>query len=119
RLWFARFASDISNNDDCFSLAPINELAGRLESGATVVTPDWNRLSNTLNTLKNNSFNLIQENRIPAAHTIGALSKKTDAAKILKQPLPIYIHPPVFVQPKFSLPSGQHFKTSDADLHQP
>jgi tRNA threonylcarbamoyladenosine biosynthesis protein TsaB len=104
-LWLAEFKADDSvvSMTIPFTLVKREELPGKLSAGTTVVSPDWARIGETLTASLPPGCELIKEKRTPTARSVAllALAKLRNGEKSL--PLnPIYLHPPVFVAPRFA-----------------
>lgn len=86
-------------------VVPIAEAAPLLQKpGLMIATPDWNRIGNALETISPSSATLIQEDTLPDASDIGRLAlsrhRQGDSGGNID---PIYVHPPVFIEPRFQL----------------
>ena len=105
RVWYAPFTVDNGQLQDNqpYQLIAIDELSTYLEDGDTIISPDWNRLAEPLADIETNNANIIQNDAIPKASIIGQLAKlQVEQGNHPEFPLaPIYIHPPVFVKPRF------------------
>lgn len=105
RVWYAPFTikNEQLQDKQPYQLLPIDELPQYLKSDDTIITPDWNRLDKPLAGIETNNANIIQSDTIPKASIIGQLAKLQVEHNIHPVfPLaPIYIHPPVFVKPRF------------------
>ena len=104
-LWLAGFEADdaVIRMTMPFTLVKWDELPGKLSRGTTVVSPDWERIGEKLVNAVPGGCVVIREKRTPTARSVArlALAKLRSAEKSL--PLkPIYLHPPVFVAPRFS-----------------
>jgi tRNA threonylcarbamoyladenosine biosynthesis protein TsaB len=103
-LWLAIF--DVSGNFAKirlpFGLTNWNRLPGDLKPGDVAVTPDWIRIGERLSQALPSTVELIKEKRVPSASDVGKLAlmklRNGESSLPLK---PIYLHPPVFVAPKF------------------
>jgi tRNA threonylcarbamoyladenosine biosynthesis protein TsaB len=96
RLWIATF-SDFSRPAVApdFSLIDAPQLAERLAPEAVVATSDGERLRDALNGIR-------VRNAVPSARAVGQLARERLAAGTPSPPLvPIYLHPPVFIEPSF------------------
>jgi len=81
-----------------FQLLPIEELFNNLSKTIPVVSPDYNRLQPLLK--KVNWF--LPKNSLPTAIELGQLVKQQIDKKIKSEPFsPLYMHPPVFIKPRF------------------
>ena len=106
RLWVGDFDATQSQpqQQGSFALIPIDEFADHLQDGDSVATPDWERLCEDLRRVVPASASLVESSQGPSATTIGQLARRRKAAGIAGEPLePIYMHPPVFVEPRFNV----------------
>lgn len=111
RLWVGDFGASQAalQQEGSFTLIPIDDFAERLQAGDTVASPDWDRLSDDLRRVVPASASLVESSRVPSATIIGQLARLRKAAGIAGEPLePIYMHPPVFVEPRFTVSAGRH-----------
>jgi len=108
RLWMATYEQDAGT--DAFrpglplSLVPVEELADRLPEGCCVVSSDWSRLETQLTPLVGRGWSVIGEPRYPSALDVACLSARVPEQKLvspLDPPEPLYLHPAVFVKPRF------------------
>jgi len=103
RFWHARFAIPRTHPTLVapYALVSVDEWHSILVADTVVVTPHWDRIGNELLKHKG-SARLIEESRMPAARTVAELVRgrldRKDPTDDLK---PIYMHPPVFVEPPF------------------
>ena len=83
-------------------MIPLADLPGSVPAGATLVTPDWARIGERLASLDLGDCRLLEQDAIPRAAVLGRLAAGDEKGGRPARPLdPIYIHPPVFVEPKF------------------
>ncbi len=105
RVWYAPFTikNEQLQDNQPYQLIKIDELPNYLKVDDTIISPDWNRLAEPLSGIETNSANIIQHDLIPKASIIGELAKEQiEQGNHPEFPLaPIYIHPPVFVEPRF------------------
>ena len=105
RVWYAPFkvTNEEIKDSQPYQLIAIDELSGYLQKDDTIISPDWSRLAEPLANIETNNANIIQCDKIADAATIGLLAYSRVKQNIDPQfPLaPIYIHPPVFIKPKF------------------
>jgi tRNA threonylcarbamoyl adenosine modification protein YeaZ len=112
RLWVGRFARQAPPQAGAtsFTLVKAEDLGSMLGPPAVLVTSDWDRLGTCLASLALPRTTLIRERRVPRAQTVGALTFRkqgpspapaTGAAGCRSVPSPIYLHPPVFIEPRF------------------
>ena len=108
RVWLARF--QIEEGDvvmsQSFSLVETKNLAASLQSPAALVTPHWDTLGPLLDSLGLRGFDVLRESRAPRARTVGELTirqrqRAPPSSAPQPPPSPIYLHPPVFVPPRF------------------
>lgn len=80
-----------------FKLMTSEELAAFVPEGALVVSPDQDRLAELLQ-----GVNAVQQPLYPAAGILGMLVADRMAAGVESEPFePLYMHPPVFIAPKY------------------
>jgi tRNA threonylcarbamoyl adenosine modification protein YeaZ len=85
-----------------WTLCDHSELAGFLDGVDVIVTSEWDRLVETLQSSSPDGSSLIAESRYPSAATLGRLASNRIASGIQAPELsPIYLHPPVFVEPMY------------------
>ncbi len=104
RLWYGTFrvAGGIVRQEGDFGLAPVDDVATALLPDAIVATAEWSRLEHVLPGCVPEPRHLIERPVCPTAATLGLVALEWDAAGIASAPLePIYLHPPVFVAPRF------------------
>ncbi len=105
RLWMGTFiTSDATlTRDGDFRLIPIDDFPGEIASDDIIATPDWDRLESEIGQLIPPTAKLIDKACIPQAATIAQLAANRVEHGLPGEPLePIYMHPPVFVEPKFT-----------------
>jgi len=87
---------------NALTLAKPDELASLVKADATVVSPDWDRIGQMLGESLPATAKLIKEKRVPSAKVVGQLAYRKSMSGETSLPLnPIYLHPPVFVPPRF------------------
>jgi tRNA threonylcarbamoyl adenosine modification protein YeaZ len=106
RLWMAAFSTatedSIPKRLNDFQLIPIDELPQHCVQSDIIVTPDWKTLGSSLSSLCPNSI-LLPQAVLPTAADTARLAHLRITADIPGEPLqPIYMHPPVFVEPRFT-----------------
>ena len=105
RLWVGTFDSQpkaITQVDD-FSLVPIADFAATLSTGDILVSPDWDRLGSELTDMLPDSAICIQSDARPTAQDVAMRAILRATCGTPSAPLePIYMHPPVFVEPRFT-----------------
>jgi hypothetical protein len=86
-----------------FMLTTVEDIGGHVANGATLASPDWDRVGVELKeALSGSAVELIEEKRAPQARVVGELVHGNIGKDISSRegPLtPIYMHPPVFVKP--------------------
>lgn len=106
RFWYARFRNEAGRPAMVapYALVPINEVASVLEKGSVVVTPHWDRIGAELATHAH-GVTLMENAVVPQARTVGELVvDRIDRNQPCDELKPIYMHPPVFTEPRE--PSG-------------
>ncbi|MDP6630733.1 MAG: tRNA (adenosine(37)-N6)-threonylcarbamoyltransferase complex dimerization subunit type 1 TsaB [Kiritimatiellia bacterium] len=86
------------------SLLPREELTDRLPGECRVVTSEWDRLEDQLTPLSGDQWRVIPESRYPTATDVAQLAAQLPADELvspLDPPDPLYLHPAVFVAPRF------------------
>lgn len=105
RVWHAPFTIEHEQLQDNqpYQLLTIDELPNYFKVDDTIISPDWNRLAGAIAGIETNNANIINSDTVPKAAIIGQLAKlKNEKGEQPEFPLaPIYIHPPVFVKPRF------------------
>ncbi|MBN2683702.1 MAG: tRNA (adenosine(37)-N6)-threonylcarbamoyltransferase complex dimerization subunit type 1 TsaB [Pontiellaceae bacterium] len=82
-----------------FELLELDQLAGYIPSGALVVSPDYDRLEEMLSGFDKPDA---PESVFPSAGELGVLIAERVSANQASEPLePLYMHPPVFIEPRF------------------
>jgi len=103
RLWIARYAIEGGRPvlQEERSMIPCAEFTPDKKRDGMLATPDWVRLQPVLEALDGDVL-LITETRIPRARDIARLALDHGIPSEPDTPLtPIYLHPPVFVEPRF------------------
>ncbi|MBT7066798.1 MAG: tRNA (adenosine(37)-N6)-threonylcarbamoyltransferase complex dimerization subunit type 1 TsaB [Verrucomicrobia bacterium] len=104
RLWMAVYQQDPTQETLPLCLIARDELRNRLPPGCRVVSPDWGRLDAVLRPLGEEGWDVIREVRTPTAEAVARLAAAqpaTELATPLEPPQPLYLHPAVFVPPRF------------------
>jgi tRNA threonylcarbamoyladenosine biosynthesis protein TsaB len=104
RLWMAVYDQDALQETIPLCLVPLEALRDRLPRDCTVVSPDWDRLDAVLRPLAEEGWDVITEVRSPTAEAVARLAAAqpaTELATPLAPPQPLYLHPAVFVPPRF------------------
>lgn len=71
--------------------------------GLIIASPDWSRLETILEPMAPSSAFLIRNNQTPTATDVGRLAyQRMQAGFLSAPPEPIYVHPPVFIDPVFT-----------------
>ncbi len=108
RLWVGVFETEhgsIKRQGD-FELVPIDDFRERLVNGDTVATPDWDSLGDALLQQVPTEATLIEQPIPASAPIIAQLVAVRKSRGIPGDALePVYMHPPVFVEPRFTEPS--------------
>ena len=105
RLWMLEYPSnEADGNRPEPRVIAISEAAPLLDTpGLVIATPDWSRIGPALERVAPPSAILIRENRLPEATDIGRLALERYRQGIATGPIdPIYVHPPVFIDPVFT-----------------
>lgn len=101
RLWWNRYRpeGDGVEAGGEWSLGEAAELVDQWPEGAVVVSPDFDRLKHLVPASKTR---WIEESRYPSAREVALLIKERVRLELPSEPLtPLYLHPPVFVEPRF------------------
>jgi len=106
RLWMGRFEADTDGPKQTidFRLLPIEEAGSILQDSGVIVTSDWESVGRLLQSLAPSGTTLIEEARLPRAEAVGQLVFRKTGGQPPgpgPTPSPIYLHPPVFVEPRF------------------
>jgi tRNA threonylcarbamoyladenosine biosynthesis protein TsaB len=108
RFWWAAFeldGRDARVPAGEYRLATGDELPSILAATSAVVSPHWERVGPAVVAAATADVHVIRESRHPHARTIAALAARElqpDAGRTPPAPVsPIYVHPPVFVEPRF------------------
>ena len=104
KIWLARFEREgnqmriaaAAPRHDCddFELTTLEDLPSLLPQGTLVVSPDWERLSDSLSAMSLVGVELRRQAALPDARSLGALFMSNPAGA-RRAPLPIYLHPAV------------------------
>lgn len=108
RLWMATYEQHPGTNrsQECvpLSLVPVGTLTDRLPPACCIVSPDWLRLQHQLPPVENTTRHVIKEPRYPTARSVAQLAAGMSEEELntpLNPPEPLYLHPAVFVPPRF------------------
>lgn len=104
RLWLAVFhATDAGLRlARPVALVPTAEAADALRESAVAASPDWNRIGADLNRAAPVGVRILAEDRVPRARVVGELARQRVLAGTQSDPCtPLYLHPSVFVEPRF------------------
>lgn len=103
RFWHARFAIAKTHPTLVapYALVSADACGSILLPGTVAVTPHWEHIGAEL--LKHrNAVNLIEESRTPSARILAELVMgRLGRGEPMDELKPIYVHPPVFVEPRF------------------
>lgn len=106
RLWVATFEAEdelpVMRTD--YRLTTPEELPSLLDGIEAAVSPEWSRIHEVLRDAIGTRLRLVEGDCTPKASCIAALAiAEADAGQPLPPPplTPIYLHPPVFVEPRF------------------
>jgi len=109
RLWLGRFEEDgcLLKQTVPFRLVDFDGLAGFVEDGGLLATPDWERIGSALRSVAPAGTMLVEAARLPRAETLGRVVFRRTGGRAPAPgpgptPGPVYLHPPVFVEPRFS-----------------
>lgn len=105
-LWWGRFRcgpEGVELQGD-WTVAPNDRVPPGCDGRGTLwVTPDWSRIGDTLKTLCPGPCRLVEERRVPQARDVALVAAAQVAAGRPSSPLsPIYLHPAVFVEPRYA-----------------
>ena len=112
RLWLGIFetSQETLKQTGNFKLVPMDNFFAKIQSGDTVITPDWETLKDDLSAIVPTTATLIKHPQIPTAANIGHIANQHQANNIPSEPLkPIYMHPPVFIEPRFTEATKRKF----------
>ena len=102
-FWLGRFraAAGLLEMQGKWDVLPCAALANEKAGEGTIwVTPDWDRIGVRLSEVVPAGVKLLAERRVPEARAVAALAVRKREAGVASLPLsPIYLHPPVAVQP--------------------
>lgn len=105
RLWLLDYPRNgQSDNRPEPRVTTIAEAAPLLHTpGLLIASPDWSRIAPALEQIAPPSATLIRENRFPDAADIAKLALARHRQGTATGPIdPIYVHPPVFIDPVFN-----------------
>ena len=111
RLWAGTFSAAQSppRQDGGFELIPLDNFAKHLQPGDTIASPDRERLSDDLRRVVPATVLLVESNQVPSAADVAMLARRRKIDGIASDPLePIYMHPPVFIEPRFTGLAAHH-----------
>jgi len=104
RLWCGIFdtTGDTPVRSGDFRLINIDELPAALQPGDLLASPDFSTVGSRVAGIIPPQTSILPQSIIPDAAVIARLALARQAAGIPGEPLkPIYMHPPVFVAPRF------------------
>jgi tRNA threonylcarbamoyl adenosine modification protein YeaZ len=105
RLWVAPFTGteDSLQRTADFELVPLDDFADIITAGDNIITPDRDTLGCELKAVVPKTATLTESSLIPTASAIARLARQRKERNLPGEPLqPIYMHPPVFVKPRFN-----------------
>ena len=104
RVWLGEYAPNFDQHAGAFALVPLADLPQRLPAGTLVVSADWDRLAEPLSALSMPHVELLREPLPPCAALLDALIDSCGIAARLPDEFlePVYLHPPVFIEPRFT-----------------
>ncbi len=104
RYWLASYIGEgerLETELACALYTP-EEIVQQLKPGSAIVSPDWARVGDFLQQIASDDHQLIREPRMPDPFTLGRIAlDRIQRGEPLSAPEPMYLHPPVFVEPKF------------------
>ena len=104
RVWVAVFerGKNSPRQRVPYTLMTAEQLKQTLAETGSVATPDWDRIGDLLAKSLGASTELVRQPCVPSATTIGRLAiAALSPGTSLPLPQPIYLHPAVFVKPKY------------------
>ena len=106
RYWVAGYSSAdgrLVSELACALYAP-EEIESIIPPRALIVSPDWSRIGEALSELAGDSRQVIREPRAPSPATLALLAQaRIEGGETLAVPVPLYLHPPVSVAPRFQV----------------
>ena len=111
RLWLGQFEADAERLTTVtpFRLIPFDEIATWVKAPGMLATSDWDRIGALLREQAPVGTTLIEAACLPQAEIIGQLAYRQTGGRVPAEkptPTPIYLHPPVFVAPRFPKPAA-------------
>jgi len=107
RFWIGTFSSDDDGlpvvRED-YRLVPADAFTAQVKDVDLIVTPDWERIGARLCDYPELAGRLVEGAVLPCAEDIGQLACLQQEKGLPFPPMPltpIYLHPPVFVEPRF------------------
>ena len=104
RYWMAGYRNTnghLVNESPCALYAP-HEIRGVVPAAAVIVSPDWSRIGEFLSDTAGDAWHLMREARAPRPATLALLARaRIESGATLAAPVPLYLHPAVFVEPRF------------------
>lgn len=103
RLWIARYSIENGNPilDGSREMIPYPDFQADPERDGIIASPDWDRLQDQIQELSDDSC-AVTGPQIPRARNIARLAPaKLSSVDAEAELTPIYLHPPVFVEPRF------------------
>lgn len=109
RFWYGRFdpGGGQALPAERFHLSGPDEIGEAAREAAWVVTPEWDRIGESLQRIVGSVSRLVTESCTADARTLCTLARRRMKEGVPSEPLtPIYLHPPVFVKPRFGPKAG-------------
>jgi tRNA threonylcarbamoyladenosine biosynthesis protein TsaB len=104
RVWLGRFerGEGFISQVTPWSLIDTADLAVHLPPDSVVVTPDWDRLAERLQSIVPQGVVLQEGQHAPTARAVGQVAfQRRSRGRLSESPVPIYLHPAVFVEPRY------------------
>jgi tRNA threonylcarbamoyladenosine biosynthesis protein TsaB len=101
RIWHAEYTIRESRVEQVgdFELTAAGEFPAIITPGTTVASPDASRIADVLASIKD--ADVIREDMAPRAAILAELGRQRLEQGDPPPPVPIYLHPPVFTEPRF------------------
>jgi len=104
-LWLQKFVATCAaiRAESSPQLIPSDRLPTAITPPGILVSPDYIKLAPVFEVLARKNVEILRERRTPRAETVGLLALEKHLSGEAGLPLrPIYLHPPVFVEPRRS-----------------
>lgn len=104
KLWCAEYVRQdgVLTVRKAAHLIDITALGDYVTPETTVVSPDYERIAETLSALTPTGARIVAAPVVPSAGDLAALAfERLDRGDPLAPPVPTYLHPAVFVEPRF------------------